>query len=468
MRVTLAIVVCTLLGLAEVALMSGAATAEGGPARHTEMGRLVIVAPRNFAAALKNYIAHKSQQLPTRLVSLEEVLSQSAGGQDDAEKLKRWLYQQWREQHLRYVLLVGDATVMPVRYMVLDRITPAAYDFAFYPSDLYFADVAKADGSFDDWNQAKDGFHAQYFGEVRGEKNKSDPINYDAISYLPELAVGRWPVASPRQAQVVAAKTMSYENRLEGRKKPGANRALFLAIDGWVDSRPSLADAARKLSPDWQVEKRFFGQVPPPSEPELYRLLNEGIGLVVHAGHGETDRWDQVASLGGFRQFVRNADRLPLIFSAGCSTAYFAPLPPYEAYLDASGGRHIGTNRGEVFSSPPPPPAVYQPQQQHPGLGVQLVTGGPAGCVAYFGCNTGSQPCGLTLVSALVAGVGKGRPDYRLGDAWRDAVVQYFETERLAQIKPDAGWYPPSIFFQAMKFMLFGDPTLLLPEKKTP
>ena len=41
------------------------------------------------------------------------------------------------------MLLVGDATVLPVRYMVLDRVTPAAFDTAFYPSDLYYADVAQ-------------------------------------------------------------------------------------------------------------------------------------------------------------------------------------------------------------------------------------------------------------------------------------------------------------------------------------
>ncbi len=54
--------------------------------------------------------------------------------------------------------------------------------------------MATRDGSFDDWNARKDGFHAGYFGEVRGEKNKSDPINFDQIDYRPELAVGRWPV----------------------------------------------------------------------------------------------------------------------------------------------------------------------------------------------------------------------------------------------------------------------------------
>ena len=75
------------------------------------------------------------------------------------------------------MLLVGDVDVLPVRFMVLDRVTPAAFDYAFYPSDLYYGDLAKPDGSFEDWNARKEGFHAGYFGEVRGEKNKEDPIN---------------------------------------------------------------------------------------------------------------------------------------------------------------------------------------------------------------------------------------------------------------------------------------------------
>jgi len=41
--------------------------------------------------------------------------------------------------------------------MVLDRVTSAAFDTAFYPSDLYYADIARKDGSFEDWNGRKDG-----------------------------------------------------------------------------------------------------------------------------------------------------------------------------------------------------------------------------------------------------------------------------------------------------------------------
>ena len=36
------------------------------------------------------------------------------------------------------------------------------------------------------------------------------------------------------------------------------------------------------------------------------------------------------------------------------------------------------------------------------------------------------------------------------------------DKEGLARLTPNDDWYPPAIFFQGMKFMLFGDPTLPL------
>ena len=144
--------------------------------------KLVVVAPSEFQASLAEFLAHKAKQLPTEWVALEDLLKGQAGV-DDPEKLKRFLFQRWRDDHLGYALLVGDVDVMPVRYMVLDRVTPAALDYAFYPSDLYYADLTKADGRFEDWNARRDGFHGQYFGEVRGEKNKDGPINEDQVDF---------------------------------------------------------------------------------------------------------------------------------------------------------------------------------------------------------------------------------------------------------------------------------------------
>ena len=434
--------------------------------------RMLVIAPERFHSALNEFVRFKRKQLPAELISLEKVLAKSKGV-DDPEKVKRFLHQEWRERHLGYALLVGDADVFPVRYMVLDRVTAPAFDYAFYPCDLYYSDLAKADGSFDDWNARKDGFHAGYFGEVRGEKNKSDPINYDEVDYRPEIAVGRWPVSTIEEVRRVAAKSIRYEERTDNGTKSGARRVALLSVGGWVDSRPLLDRLAGKMPAGWSVEKRYYHDAnrdysaPPPTEAQIDELLNEGVGLVCHTGHGNDDAWEQCFFLSHLDR-VKDADRLPVMISIGCSTARFATLPPYEPYMDVDGKEHEGTNSKEVFTGPPPPPACYQSGRFNPsGLGEQLLRGGDNGAVAYIGCNTGSQPCALTLLEGFIEAL-HGAEKPRLGDCWANAVAYYYEHEHLATLKPNEDWYPPSIFFQGMKFMLFGDPSLKMPspEKK--
>lgn len=463
MRYSLAVIGCLLAF--SMALPRSAASAE-----HPKPKTFLVVAPDAFHPALKDFIEFRQGQLPTTLVSLEKILKTSTGV-DDPERLKQFLYHAWKKEGLGYVLLVGDADVMPVRYMVLDRTTEAAFNYAFYPSDLYYGDLAKADGSFEDWNARKDGFHAGYFGEVRGETNKGDPINYDEIHYRPVVAVGRWPVSTLEEVKIIADKTLSYEHALATGKKPGANRAAFVSVGGWVDSRAQLDRVAASLPKDWTSIKRYYADAnrndntPPPDKQQVIDILNEGVGLVIHAGHGADDRWEKSLAVSDLKK-LHNADRLPIVLSAGCSTARFATLPPYEAYLDVNGIEHRGTNAGEKFTAPPPPPAAYQRGRFNPtGLGEQLLRRGTDGAVAYFGCNTGSQPCGLTLVAGFGQSIG-ANSQARLGDCWISAVDYYCKQEHLADLKPNKDWYPPSIFFQGMKFMLFGDPTLRLPGGK--
>jgi hypothetical protein len=426
--------------------------------------RLLIIAPESFKPALIDFVKFKMQRFKTSFVSLEDALKQGAGD-DDAERLKRFLYVQWRTQTLSHVLLVGDVDVMPVRYMVLDRVTPAAFDYAFYASDLYYGDLAKPNKSFDDWNAARHDFHRHYIGEVRGEKNKADPVNFDQVDYQPEIAVGRWPVSSPEEVKIVAAKSMAYELALEKDEKPGANTAAFLANAGWVDGRGLFDALTVKLPKPWKVEKRYYAddgrndQTPAPDSKQAIELLNSGVALMVHIGHGDNNRWDGSLSLNDLAS-IDNADRLPIMMSAGCGTAVCTAQAPYEGYVDSDGAEHNGTNNGEVFAAPPPPPACYQRGEHNTtSLGEQLLRGGPNGAVAYIGCNTGGQPCALTLIEGFVNAIAESQHP-RLGDCWNAAVKHYYVKENLATIKSDDGWYPPSVFYQPMKYMVFGDPTL--------
>ncbi len=458
LRLQSAIFTAFVMSIAPRALPAGQAAGQ-----QTKPEAMVIVAPDRFQRDLTQFRAYRVAQRPTELVSLQSILK-STQGVDDPERLKRWLYKAWKDRNVRYVLLVGDADLLPVRYMVLDRVTPAAFDYAFYPSDLYYADVAKRDGSFDDWNARKDGFHARYFGEVRGEKNKSDPINFDRIDYRPELAVGRWPVDSSHEVVIVAEKTMAYDRAVLAEKAKGLRHAAFVWVPGWIDAREQMNRWAAELPKGWKPVKLYGGDPKgrTTDERHIVSLLNEGASLVLHVGHGEDNGWHASIHSGALAH-VHNADRLPVVISAGCSTARFATLPPYEAYEDVHGKKHTGTNAGEVFRDPPAPPSAYARGPFNPtGMGEAMVRRGPGGSVAYIGCNTGGQPCGVTLLEGFVTALHQS-PQPTLGGCWASAIDYYYKHEHLATIKPNDDWYPPSIFFQGMKYMVYGDPALRLP-----
>ena len=426
-------------------------------------GGLLIVSPAALRPALDEFVKWKSERRTVEVAVLEDVLARSEGV-DDPEKLKRHLFDRWKAGKIGYVLLVGDVDRLPVRFMVLDRKTPAAFDYAFYPSDLYYADLAKSDGSFDDWNGTREDFHAGYFGEVRGEANKADPINFDRIDYRPEVAVGRWPAGNEAEVAAMAAKTVAYEKAVIEGSTPALRKAAFFSVGGWVDSRPLLGVLAEKLKAPWLVEKRFYGVpgAPGPDHGQLRTVMSRGVGLLVHAGHGQPDSWEHCFNPGDL-EAVASGSPTPVIVSAGCSTAHFSTLPPYEPYEDATGGRHRGTDAGETFSLPPPPPSPYQRGPYNPtSLGELTLRRPDAGAVAYIGCNTGSQPCGLTLVEGFINELAAA-PRPTLGDCWNAAIRHYHEAQHLDELKPTDSWYPPSVFFQGMKFMVFGDPSLRMP-----
>ncbi len=419
----------------------------------------VVVAPAGYREALAPLLAARAKVMPVEFACLEDLVQVESGPADrrvdPPEAIKRALFARWKSSSIGYVLLVGDADTFPVRFMVLDRFTLAAANYAFYASDLYYADLANSAFEFEDWNGEREGFHARYFGEVRGESNKQDAINFDRISYVPEIAVGRWPVHSAQEAAALVKKTLAYT-------PAAAPHALIVHADGWIDARERARAFASNLSSHgFVVETQIYGEEASAPTPErTLASLRGGTQLALHLGHGSAQGWH--LCLGPAEQAALMQTAPAVYCSIGCSTAHFVNEPPYQPYLDEAGVPHRGTNDGELFTAPPPPPHWLQPGAfDSTGFGAELVRAPGGGALVYIGCDTGAQPCALTLLDGFQGAL--RTPDANcVGDAWRIALGQYFQREKLATLEPNDDWYPPSIFFQGMKFVYFGDPTLKL------
>ena len=243
-----------------------------------------------------------------------------------------------------------------------------------------------------------------------------------------------------------------------------------MAVGGWVDARPLEDDLAARLAPGWSVEKRYYSDAQrksdlPPSHAQAKMLFNSGVGLIVHAGHGESDGWAQCFSVGDLRGLT-NSELFPVVISAGCSTAHFATLPPYEPYRTFT-----GRSTTALMTTKSSPRHHHRPI--HTSAGDSIRVAWARRCCAAR--RTGRWPtsaatpaaslAALTLVDGFVGALAQSSQP-RLGDCWASAVNYYYDREHLATLKPTEDWYPPSIFFQAMKFMLFGDPSLRLPDNQ--
>jgi hypothetical protein len=83
------------------------------------------------------------------------------------------------------------------------------------------------------------------------------------------------------------------------------------------------------------------------------------------------------------------------------------------------------------------------------------------GAIAVIGCVSGSQPCAHTLLDGFVDAMAE-LPTAPAGRWWTTALARYVRDEKLMELAPTDSWYPPSIFFQGMKFVYLGDPTVRL------
>ncbi len=198
---------------------------------------MVIIAPSAFATELQKLVEHKNNHnVKTVLKTTEEIYAEYSGV-DDAEKIKYFIKDAIEEWGIKYVLLVGGlkSTIyakpkdtascgytgwyVPVRYSNLISGEPG------YPCDLYYADIYKEGGEFDNWDSNGNGIFAEWTN-IEGEPE-------DILDLYPDVNVGRLACRSVQEVKDMVNKIINYETTAYG--SDWFNRILVVSGDGFLD-----------------------------------------------------------------------------------------------------------------------------------------------------------------------------------------------------------------------------------------
>jgi len=467
---------------------------------------LLIVAHEDFLEPLRELKDWKTRTgIPTALVSWQEYNRYTSWGWDEPERIKKGIELAHKTYGVKYVMLVGDSDMLPVRYTFTDRKqadnTPGGQRIgygAYYAGDLYYADLYKQDGTFDNWDY--NGNHL--YGELHGEWFTDDCINIDRIDMIPDVAVGRVPAATSQEVENYVDKVIDYESRTRGATRSGTTiewfkSALFIIpytpnddLDEiFLSAKENIVDDSLTTARDFRITRLYDPRVSgaatitngTPTEDLIKWWMTSGVGFVNYGGHGNRDVWDDVFYTWSVDNRTFNNFKLPIVHSVGCGTAQFAVQPPYETYVDIYGRTHLGINNGELWPTdltlPPPTPLQSDIHDSFPEH--MLCYHPNKGAIGYVGCVTGAQAWSKYLDEFFFDGyhepyaIDGQHVVVTLGDMWTNMVTQYCDNTKtvsgytLGSIgrgettqKANGDWFKVAGYHQPIKFMLFGDPSL--------
>jgi hypothetical protein len=212
----------------------------------------------------------QAEGLSVKTETVEQIYATYAG-RDNPEKIRNYIKQAYTAWGVQYVLLGGDASVVPPRgaYAWMERrITDL-------PTDLYYACL---DGT---WNGDGD--------DVWGEPDDGD--GGGDVDLLGEVYVGRAPVETPEEATTFVNKVISYEQK----GTPHTDRALLLGeVLGYSEVPEQGGDALDTLLPHLSAYSIEWLDDRPEETPQwtgadCAMKLNGSPHIVAHFGHGDEE-----------------------------------------------------------------------------------------------------------------------------------------------------------------------------------
>ncbi|MCF2139669.1 MAG: C25 family cysteine peptidase [Candidatus Lokiarchaeota archaeon] len=279
-------------------------------------------------------------------------------GRDTPEKLRNALISLAQQYSIKWLLLMGDTELIPIRYIynpdgIIVNDHEAVGNAYLKPTDFYYADLTG------DWNIDGD----QYWGE---DGIHNDYNGLPEVDYFPELYVGRFPVDNVTELQDLVTKTMIYEQSLN----PGVWMQRYLAISGISDPvsqfsgdsdgedeailNQYILDNFVQDQMDWRHLEEHTSAYTPPNDSRIEPLskaavldaVNQGQSIIAYAGHGSPTSFFSASALTTSDiPYLTNFNKTSFLYADACSTNAFdfdSPLSLGEAFIKAPSAGGIG------------------------------------------------------------------------------------------------------------------------------
>ncbi len=240
---------------------------------------MVCIAPKAFSNSLQPLIDHKNSiGVHTILLTTEDIY-QDFDGRDNAEQIKYAIKNAKEQWNISYVLLVGGLKLfggwyVPVRYSNLDD----GSGNSVFLTDLYFADLYKENGEFDDWDSNGNGIFAEW--------------GKDTLNLTPDVAIGRLPCRTTKEVDTIVEKIIIYETETYGtgwfHQMVAIGGDSFPAYTGYEGEQ--TCDVATSYMTNFTIKKLYTstGNLTEPSD--IISAINQGCGFIMTRGKGGTDR----------------------------------------------------------------------------------------------------------------------------------------------------------------------------------
>jgi hypothetical protein len=293
----------------------------------------LIISPLNYLNSLHKLSIHKKHcGFDTKIVSLKEIYNNSyfpGKGRDNPEQIKYFIKNALENWKIRFVLLVGGAKQIPVRYIHnFAKDSEQGLLETRIISDLYYADIYDSKGNFSSWDTNGNGIYGEWFGETADDKN---------IDLRPDVYIGRIPCRNRYEVKIMVNKIINYERKTHGKK--WFNNIVVAGGDtyptndniyeGEIDAQKTLDNMKnfnhiRLLASAGDLgNKGVF---------KIIKAINKGCGFLVLSGHGNPIFWSthlpnnakKISKFSIYKMLLLfNHNMLPICISNGCRNSTF-------------------------------------------------------------------------------------------------------------------------------------------------